>query len=139
MKTKVKVTAVDGKVIILSANNPEFGYIRVEQTVTKFNDQGFVNKSNMSALVKGKIADLTSFGWKEGQLLDGKLVVRESTIEPFEGAQPKINPSTSEVIMHNGSPVYRDTIYDPTGSKEDILLQTTGAGVVVAETTKAAN
>lgn len=43
--------------------------------------------------------------------LKGVLQVQEAN-QPFrEGQDPKINPSTGEVVEKNGEPVYRNTVY----------------------------
>lgn len=118
----VKVTAKDKAVVIASTNNPEYGYIRVESVESIFSN-GWVREQKRSALVKGKVADLAKLNWKEGQSLPGKIVVIESTKEPYAGAQPKINPSTAEVMKFQGAAIYRDAIYTTDMSAQDILLK----------------
>ena len=116
----VKVTSKDGQVVIASANNAEYGYIRVESVVAKF-ENGWARQEKRSALVRGKVADLTALNWKENQSLPGKIVIVESTKEPYPGAQAKINPSTAEVMTFQGAAIYRDAFYTQNMSTEDIL------------------
>ena len=60
MNSKVKVTAdAAGNVIVQSVNNPEFGYIRVEQEKVLFSDSGFMERKVISALVHGQLKDLS--------------------------------------------------------------------------------
>lgn len=122
MKSAVKVTAKDGKVIVASLNKPEFGYIRVTQTQTEINEQGFIVKKNLSSLIKGKIADLETLGFSEGQSISGNIVVVESTNKPFEGAEPKRAGKDGEILTSNGMPIYRDTFLDFSGKKEHKLI-----------------
>jgi hypothetical protein len=44
--TKVTVTSDEfGNVINISPNNPEYGYVRIEQTVSQINDGGWLRLS----------------------------------------------------------------------------------------------
>lgn len=61
---------------------------------------------------------------------EGKIVVHETT-EPYtwtdkEGKkrtqEPKINPSTKEVLTHMGAPIYRNSIFTVDVNASDILL-----------------
>ena len=123
MKNQVKVTAKEGAVVIASTNNAEYGYIRVESEQTNFVD-GWVRTEKRSALIKGKTADLNALGFTEGKVLPGKIVIKESTLAPYAGAQPKINPSTGEICKSvDGLAIYRDSIYTTNMSAEDILVQ----------------
>lgn len=119
--SQVKVTAKDGQVAIQSVNNPEYGYIRVEQTVTTM-ENGWLRKSNRSALIRGNYEDLVSLGYREGQTLPGKIVVLESTTPFSPNQQPKVNPQTGEELTVNGSPIYRDAVYTTDMSKTDVML-----------------
>lgn len=45
-----------------------------------------------------------------GMVLDGLSVQSVESLKPkFEGQNPRINPSTEEIILHNGQPVYEHT------------------------------
>ncbi len=85
---KVVVTAdKNGNVIGVSENNPDYGYVRVEQTGSFINDQGWLRVSKRSALIKGLVKDLMETGFTEGQELDGKVIVVES-LNPFNPENP---------------------------------------------------
>ena len=59
MNSKVFVQADEtGAVINVSENNPEFGYVRVQQTRTMIDDNGFVRRREISALMPGSVEDL---------------------------------------------------------------------------------
>ena len=118
----VKVTAKDGQVVVQSTNNPEFGYIRVQQTVTSFED-GWANVGNRSAIIRGRVENLKQLNYKEGQTLPGKIHVVESTTAPYDGADPKINPSTGEILTSNGQPIYREAYYTQNLQKTDQLIE----------------
>ena len=73
--SKVVVTAdKTGNIIGVSENNPEYGYVRVEQSGSFINDQGWLRVSRRSALIKGLVKDLVETGFTEGQELEGKIV-----------------------------------------------------------------
>jgi hypothetical protein len=85
---KVVVTAdKNGNVIGISENSPEYGYVRVEQTGSFINDQGWLRISRRSALIKGLVKDLVETGFTDGQELKGKIVVVES-LTPFNTDNP---------------------------------------------------
>jgi len=77
--SKVRVAAdINGNVIGVSQNNPEYGYVRVEQSVTQISEAGWLKPVKRSALIKGKVEDLAEAGFVEGHELSGKIIVRES-------------------------------------------------------------
>ena len=113
--SKVVVTAdANGNVIGVSQNNPEYGYIRVEQNAIQINDEGWLRRSKRSALIKGKVEDLLSFDFKAEQSLPGKIVVKESLI-PFNPENPdknlKIAGDTGIICRVDDEPIYRQTFY----------------------------
>jgi hypothetical protein len=115
MNSKVKVTADPaGNVIVISSNNPEWGYIRVEQTRMVIDDRGFARKRMVSALITGKVEDLKGFGWSANQEIDGKIVVKERTL-PFNTSEPerdyKIAGDTGIVCCYYGEPIYRKAFF----------------------------
>ena len=115
MDTKVLVTADEaGNVIVVSKNSPEYGHIRVEQTRMVIDDTGFVKKRKLSALIPGTVEDLKCFGWANGELVDGKVVVKES-LTPFNKKDPdrdlKIAGDTGIVCCQDGQPIYRKHLF----------------------------
>lgn len=113
--SNVRVVAdATGNVIGVSQNNPEYGYIRVEQETIQINDQGWLRNVRRSALLKGKVEDLMRTGYKEGTEIPGKIVVVES-LTPFNSENPdrnlKIAGATGIVCRVDDQPIYRETFY----------------------------
>lgn len=124
--SKVRVTADEnGTVIGVSQNNPEYGYVRVEQVVTQINEDGWLRLVKRSALLKGKVEDLLEVNYQEGHELDGKIIVRES-FEPFNPENPdrdlKIAGDTGITCRVDDMPIYRQTFYTLNDSAHDELI-----------------
>jgi hypothetical protein len=131
MKSKVVVTAdANGNVIGVSENNPEYGYVRVEQSGAFINDQGWLRISKRSALIKGLVKDLVEAGFTSGQELPGKIVVVES-LTPFNTQNPdrdlKIAGGTGVVCRIDDEPIYRQTFYTTNQELNDHLIMHTNA------------
>jgi len=125
----VKVTANDaGQVIVRSENNPEWGHIRVEQTLLVVDDQGFAKKSRRSALIPGLIEDLSAFGYTAGQEISGKIIIKES-LTPFNKKNPKrdlkIAGDSGVVCRQDGMPIFRKSVFTADLSKGDDTLSHT--------------
>lgn len=129
--TKVKVTGDEnGNVIGVSTNNPEFGYVRVEQQVVLVNEQGWLRISKRSALIKGKVEDLKNANFIYDQELPGKIIVIESTV-PFNQENPerdyKLAGTTGIVCRIDDEPIYRQSFYTSNENATDELLMHTNA------------
>ncbi len=116
-----------GKVVIASENNPEFGYIRVTQKREVFDEStGFVTVKEIGALVLGTVADLESLGWRKGQLLDGKIIIKEQ-LKPFNNKNAdrdyKIAGETGIVCCVDGQPIYARKVYTANTKAEDVLVK----------------
>lgn len=102
-------------VITPSTKTEGFGTIRVDSTHKSF-EGGFLNVSNRTAFIRGRMEDLEGLGLRAGQTLQGVIVKKES-FEPFyEGQTPKQYP---EGAMKEGQPVGGQTIL--TNGKETYL------------------
>jgi hypothetical protein len=128
---KVLVAAdKNGNVIGVSENNPEYGYVRVEQSGSFINDQGWLRISRRSALIKGLVKDLVETGFTEGQELDGKIVVVES-LTPFNPENPdrdlKIAGDTGVICRIDDQPIYRQSFYTTNQNTQDQLIMHTNA------------
>ena len=131
MNSSVKVVADDqGNVIGISKNNPEYGYVRIQQEAMAFNQQGWVSRSLRSTLIKGKVEDLVATNFKAEQVLSGKIVVKES-LEPFNSENPdknfKIAGSTGIICRYNDQPIYRQTFYTQNESAIDEFIMHTNS------------
>jgi hypothetical protein len=122
----VKVAAdKNGNVIGISQNNPEYGYIRVEQAATQINDQGWLRNVKRSALIKGKVEDLLACNYKEGTTINGKIVVVES-LTPFNPTNPdrdlKVAGETGVICRIDDQPIYRQTFFTQNLNAYDELI-----------------
>lgn len=128
MNSKVTVVAdaTTKAVIVQSENNPEYGYVRLEQPRTIIDDNGFLRTRKISTLVHGTVTELKSAGFYDGQELPGKIVIVES-LTPFNKKDPnrdlKIAGATGIVCSINGAPIYRKTIYSLASNTEDVLVK----------------
>ena len=124
--SKVRVTAdINGNVIGVSQNNPEYGYVRVEQSVTQISEAGWLKPVKRSALIKGKVDDLAQAGFVDGFELSGKIIVKES-LTPFNPENPdkdlKIAGQTGVVCRIDDQPIYRQTFYTSNQEAYDELI-----------------
>ena len=128
MNSKVIVLSDEttNAVVNVSKNNPEYGYIRVQQVRTMIDDNGFLRRKPVSALIPGTLDELTQSGFFAGQQLDGKIVVEES-LAPFNEKAPerelKIAGETGIVCTLEGEPIYRRTKFSFDTSSNDILIK----------------
>ena len=124
--SKVEVTADDNGKVIRQSKNPEIGFVRITQKVISYSATGWVQTKDRSALILGSIEDLKSMKFKKGQMLDGKIVIKEST-EPFSKTDPdrdlKIAGATGIICCtKDGEPIYRTSFYDALGQQDDVLI-----------------
>ena len=115
-KAQVTVTAdkTSGLVINPSKNNPDFAWIRVQQVGKSIDDNGFLQTDYKSAFIKGAPSDLEELGYVAGEVLEGQIVVTESTTPP----NPKKPSQDVKMSGANGIPctiggqvIYRTTKY----------------------------
>ena len=122
---KVTVTAVNGEVVVPSTNNPEYGYVRVESVEMQL-ENGWVKESKRSALLRGKVDILSKLGFKEGQALTAKIVVKETTTplnanDLTQGLKQAGN--TGVTCKVGGQPIYREAFYTTDSNAADVMLQ----------------
>lgn len=130
-KNKVNIMADDhGNKIRVSSNNPEFGYIRLQQNTTTIGTNNWLKAQNRSTLVHGKVEELeASFSGIDH--LPGQLIIKEQ-ITAFNSNDSdrdlKMAGQTGiickAVDMETGElvPIYRKTFFDPTMQMTDILV-----------------
>lgn len=130
----------DGSIVRPSETNPEIGSIQVKDTSIKLGVNGFVQKNNKSAFIRGNIKDLNALNLKDGQDLSNvfgnkRMVIKESTTPFYVGQNPKINPQTSELIKYKGECIYTETLIVDEHSEEiDVLLPADKVEVTVKST-----
>jgi len=119
---KVKAHPITGNVITPS-KNPEWGTIRVDAS-TQSMENGILNVSNRTAFIRGKIKDLESLNLKAEQVLSGKIVKQESFTPFYEGQNPKINPTTGEVVLKDGKKLFLNYVYtSDLNASTDVFIQ----------------
>lgn len=130
MFNKVRVVgSPNGEVITKSINNLDWGYIQVEQERETFDElTGILKIKKLNAVVPGLIKDLERLHWYGGQILQGKIVVREQLL-PFNQKDPskslKIAGDTSVVCKSGEDVIYRQSFYTPNPNSQDVLIQHT--------------
>ena len=127
MNNKVKACAdASSAVVIPSKNNPEYGYIRVEQKRITIDANGFAKARTMSALIPGKVVDLKAFGWTPNQEVPGKVIFKEQ-LTPFNLDEPERNykfaGETGIVCKIEGAPIYRKTFYSQDSEDKDVYIR----------------
>lgn len=122
MENLVRVTrnSKTGK-IVSQGNNPEKGYFLLQCKHTSF-EGGFINRQVRTAVISGDIDLLQELNLKEGQVFPGKIIVEESNFPQFEGQNPVINPTTGEVVLKFGKPLYRQYVYTENTQATDTWL-----------------
>lgn len=134
MLSKVYVTANEaGQVVIPSKDNSNYGHIRVEQKRTVITDKGWVRSKVLSALMHGTVEELESLGFVAGEILPGKIVIKES-LTPFNTKEPsvdfKIAGKTGIVCMVNEQPIYRKCFYNQSGTDTDDTISHTNGDMI---------
>jgi hypothetical protein len=113
-------------VIVVSENNPIYGYVKLTQKVSIVDDNGFLRLKPISTLLHSTVEELEAMNFYAGQELPGKIVIQES-LKPFNEKAPqrdlKVAGSTGIVCTLNGNPIYRRTIYKADSSMENTLIQ----------------
>ena len=128
MNSKVIVLADDttGAVVNVSENNPDYGYVRISQVRTVVDDNGFLRRKNITALMPALVTDLQEMHLFSGQQLEGKIVFEES-LTPFNTKTPerdlKIAGDTGIVCSVDGNPIYRRAVYSTASNAQDLLVQ----------------
>mgnify|MGYP000104838438 CR=1 FL=1 len=128
MNSKVIVLADDttGAVVNVSENNPDYGYVRVSQVRTVVDDNGFLRRKQITALMPALVEDLNEMHLFAGQQLDGKIVVEES-LEPFNTKNPerdlKVAGETGIVCTLGGFPIYRRTKFSFDSNASDVSIK----------------
>jgi hypothetical protein len=116
MKAIVSKANGHDSIVMISRNNPESAAIMLRSEVATVNDNGFLQVDKRVGLFKGNTEDIQKIasGLRDGddfsaKVFPVKLIVKEQTEPFYPGQEPKINPTTGEVVNHKGSPIYRST------------------------------
>ena len=125
---KVKVVADEfGNVIRVSQNNPEYGFVRVEQDAVEVSN-GWVRRKVRSSIVPGLVSDLKAIGWEANQELSGKITVKES-LEPIMESNRDFGVKRAgqdgPICVFEDQPIYRRTYYTLDTEDQDVFIQHT--------------
>lgn len=123
--SKVKIVASqEGVVVRPNENKKDWGFIRVQQTVVTL-EGGFRRENKRSALITGKLAELMSDGYRDGQELKGQIIVKESTT-PFNAENPdsdlKVAGESGVPCTIGGMPIYRKSEFTSNMDAHDTLI-----------------
>jgi len=125
MSNVTVVADKNGNVINVSQNNPDYGYVRVEQQSIQINEQGWLKSVKKSTLLKGKMKDLLEAGYREGTQIPGKIIIKES-LTPFNDENPdrdlKIAGQTGVICRVDDQPIYRQSFYTTNLNAWDELM-----------------
>jgi len=129
--SKVKVTTCRNEstdLIGISPNNSDYGFIRIESAdIAQIGAGGWINTNRRTTLIKGKLADLTSWvkanGIKVGSELPGKIIIKEQTLPFYEGQEPKRAGKDGEVLHTDGEPIYRQTEFTLDMNALDVVIK----------------
>lgn len=123
------ITANAAGQLVNQSSNPEFGYIRVEEKVgTTTISNGWARSTKRSALIKGNYEALVTLvqnnNLRPGSELpmEGKIVIRETTVKAYEGQTPKQAGTDGEILKFNGAPIYRETVFTSNLDEVDVLI-----------------
>jgi hypothetical protein len=128
MQSKVVIVAdaTTDAVINVSQNNPDYGFVKLQQVRTLVDDNGFLRRQVLSALIQAPVGILQEMGYRAGQVLDGKIIIKESLV-PFNKKAPerdlKVAGKTGIACTINGEPIYRKTVYNTSSNATDITIQ----------------
>ena len=118
------ISAKDGK---------EYGWYTVQSTFV--DRSGAMDKVTVLTALRSTSADaFNAAPLAAGELLDGKIVVKESTIKnPFRANQePKRKGKDGGVLLFNGLPIYRETEFTTDLSAQNVLVAYTSEAPVAA-------
>jgi len=123
------ISAKDGK---------EYGWYTVQSTFV--DRSGAMDKVTVLTALRSTSADaFNAAPLAAGELLDGKIVVKESTIKnPFRANQePKRKGKDGGILLFNGLPIYRETEFTTDLSAQNVLIAYTSEAPVAATTASA--
>ena len=130
MNNLVTVRKSENGATVRVSNNPEYGYVVLEQIASELKG-GWISDKTLTTIIQGKTSVLESMDLSKP--LIGKIVVLES-LKPFNDKQPerdlKYAGDTGIVCMDGDNPIYRKTefTYD-TNAHSAFIKHTNGADI----------
>ena len=130
-KLIVKSNKNTGLVITPSENNAEWGSIMISEETFVVNG-GIINRQSRNAFFRAELTTLNAMSLKDGQEfpIEGKLVNHEATTPFYEGQAPKKAGKDGGVLLFNGLPIYRETVFTSDPAETDLLVKHTSVAAV---------
>lgn len=126
MQGKVTVVADKFGNVYNMSGNPDFAYLRVKQTVAMYDESGWFNQKELSALIHGKLENLMAMNYTAGQELPGNIIIKEQ-FTPFDqnngDRHLKIAGDSGVICRVDDQPIYRKTVYLERADAEHTLIQ----------------
>lgn len=123
---KITKNPTTGAIVTKSESNPDYGFIRVESQTTSL-QKGFLRTNLRTALIQGLYEDLKNYvetnNLVHGSKLPGKILVIETTEQPYASMQPKRAGAEGDILKKDGLPIYRTTQYTEDLNAVDVLIQ----------------
>ena len=144
MKNQVVVIANKNSGLVFNStgisvkDGKEYGWYTVQSTFV--DRSGAMDKVTVLTALRSTSADaFNAAPLAAGELLDGKIVVKESTIKnPFRANQePKRKGKDGGILLFNGLPIYRETEFTTDLNAQNVLIAYTSEAPVAATTASA--
>lgn len=123
---KITKNPTTNEIVTKSEANPDYGFIRVQSSTTSM-QKGFLRTSSRTALIQGLYEDLVNHVENnklvDGSKLPGKILVIETTEQPYASMQPKRAGAEGDILKKDGLPIYRTTQYTEDLDAVDVLIQ----------------
>jgi len=123
------ISAKDGK---------EYGWYTVQSTFV--DRSGALDKVTVLSALRSTSAEaFNAAPLVAGEILDGKIIVKESTTKnPFRANQePKRKGKDGGILLFNGQPIYRETEFTTDLNAQNVLVAYTSEAPVAASTASA--
>jgi hypothetical protein len=123
------ISAKDGK---------EYGWYTVQSTFV--DRSGALDKVTVLSALRSTSAEaFNAMPLVAGEILDGKIVIKESTTKnPFRANQePKRKGKDGGILLFNGQPIYRETEFTSDLNAQNVLVAYTSEAPVAASTASA--
>ncbi len=96
---------------------------------------GIINRQSRNAFFRAELTTLNAMSLKDGQEfpIEGKLVHHEATTPFYPDQAPKKAGKDGGVLLFNGMPIYRETVFTSDPAETDLLVKHTSVAAVAAK------
>ncbi len=139
-KLIVKSNPNTGLVINVSEKTPNWGSVMVAEDSFVING-GIINKQTRTAFFRAELATLNAMNLAAGSEfpIEGKLIHREATAPFYKGQKPKTQGKDGGVLLYNGIPIYRETVFTSEIAEVDLLIKHTSVAPVAVSSQQPLN